>query len=154
MKRKVLFVLILLLSLAVQAQSDRLLIINGEVIEKDPVTIALDYQEPGNVIVEFTDGTKVSCNMNRLEFFPNGTTAIRNVERTKEGFFVIKGALRDELRVEGIEAGAEVMIYSAGGTLLMKNKADSSPYVTNVSRLQRGVYLLRIGKLAVKFVKQ
>lgn len=154
MKRKVLFVLILLLSLAVQAQSDRLLIINGEVVEKDPVTIALDSQEPGNVIVEFTDGSQVICNMNRLEFFPNGTTAIRNIEGSKEGFFVIKGAVLDELRVEGAEAGADVMIYSAGGTLLMKDKADSSLYVTNVSRLQRGVYLLRIGKQAVKFVKQ
>jgi hypothetical protein len=70
------------------------------------------------------------------------------------GFFVIKGAVRDELRVEGAEPGADVRIYSAGGTLLMKGKTDSSLYVTDVSRFQRGVYLLQIGKQAVKFVKQ
>ena len=67
---------------------------------------------------------------------------------------MIKGAVGNELRVEGAEPGADVMIYSAGGALLMKGKADSSLYVTNVSRLQRGVYLLQIGKQAVKFIKQ
>lgn len=154
MKRKLLFVFILLLSVTVQAQSDRLLKINDEVVEKDPVTITLDYEEAGNVIVEFTDGTKVSCNMNRLEILPNGTTDIRKVEGVKEGFFVIKSAVRDELRVEGAELGSDVMIYSVGGTLLMKDKTDSSLYVADVSRLQRGAYLLRIGKQAVKFVKQ
>ena len=154
MKRKLLFVLVLLLSVTVQAQSERLLKINGEVVEKVPVTITMDYTEAGNVIVAFTDGTQVSCSMNRLEILPNEATAIRKVEDAQKGFFVIKGAVGDELRVEGAEPGADVMIYSAGGALLMKGKTDSSLYVTNVSRLQRGVYLLQIGKQAVKFVKQ
>jgi len=154
MKRKLLFALILLLSVTVKAQTDRLLKINGEAVEKDPVTITLDYMEEGNVIVAFTDGTKVSCNMNRLEILPNEATAIRKVEDVQKGFFVIKGAVGNELRVEGAEPGADVMIYSAGGALLMKGKADSSLYVTNVSRLQRCVYLLQIGKQAVKFIKQ
>ena len=144
----------LLLSATVQVQSERLLKINGEVVEKVPVTITMDYTEAGNVTVAFTDGTKVSCNMNRLEILPNEATAIRKVEDAQKGFFVIKGAVGDELRVEGAETGADVMIYSAGGALLMKGKTDSSLYVTNVSRLQRGVYLLQIGKQAVKFIKQ
>lgn len=144
----------LLLSATVQVQSERLLKINGEVVEKVPVTITMDYTEAGNVTVAFTDGTKVSCNMNRLEILPNEATAIRKVEDAQKGFFVIKGAVGDELRVEGAEPGADVMIYSAGGALLMKGKTDSSLYVTNVSRLQRGVYLLQIGKQAVKFIKQ
>ena len=154
MKKELLFVLFLLLSVTVQAQSERLLKINGEVVEKDPVTITLDYMESGNVIVAFTDGSQVSCNMNRLEILPTETTAIRKVEGAKTGFFVIKGAVRNELHVEGAEPGSEVMIYSAGGTLLMKDKTSSSQYVADVSRLQRGVYLLHIGKQAVKFVKQ
>ena len=153
MKRKLLFA-ILLLSVTVQVQSERLLKINGEVVEKVPVTITLDYMEEGNVIVAFTDGTKVSCNMNRLEILPNEATAIRKFEDAQKGFFVIKGTVGDELRVEGVESGADVMIYSASGALLMKGKTNSSLYVTNVSRLQRGVYLLQIGKQAVKFIKQ
>ena len=144
----------LLLSATVQVQSERLLKINGEVVEKVPVTITMDYTEAGNVTVAFTDGTKVSCNMNRLEILPNEATAIRKVKDAQKGFFVIKGAVGDELRVEGAEPGTDVMIYSAGGALLMKGKTDSSLYVTNVSRLQRGVYLLQIGKQAVKFIKQ
>jgi hypothetical protein len=154
MKKKLLFGLVLLLSMTVQAQTDRLLKINGEVVEKVPVTITLDYQEAGNVIVEFTDSTKVSCSMNRLEILPNESNDIRKVGSTDEGFFVIKGAVRDELRIEGAEPGADVMIFSAGGTLLKKDKTSSSLYVTDVSRLQHGVYLLRIGKRAVKFIKQ
>ena len=155
MKRELLFILTLLLSVTVQAQSDMLLTINGEVVEKDPVTITFDYDGVvGNVIVEFTDGTKVNCNMNRLEILPNGATAIRNIEGGSEGFFMIKGIVRDELRVDGARPGSDVMVYSAGGTMLMKDRTDSSQYVINVSSLQRGVYLLRIGKQAVKFVKQ
>ena len=80
MKKELLFVLILLLSVAVQARSNRLLKINGEVVEKDPVTITLDNEEAGNVIVAFSDGTKVSCSMNRLEILPNDPSAIRKVE--------------------------------------------------------------------------
>ena len=154
MKRKLLCFVVLLLSVAVQVQSGRLLKINGEVVEKVPVTITLDAKEMGNVIVAFADGTQVSCSMNRLELLPNESTDIRQIQDAQGGFFVIKGAVRDELRVEGAEPGTDVMILSVGGTLLMKGKTISSEYVLNVSSLQSGVYLLRIGKQAVKFMKQ
>ena len=127
--------------------------VNGENIQKTPTLISLDYSRAGNILVQFSDSSVVSYNMNLVEFYPNEVNAIQNT--MKEGaFFHIKGHVRDVLHLEGITPGAEIGIYAANGSQKYLGKADGKNMSVDVSRLSRGVYLLRVGRQAVKFIKE
>ena len=127
--------------------------VNGEEIKKTPTLITMDYSRAGYIQVQFSDSSVVSYNMNLVEFYPNEVNAIQNT--MKEGtFFHIKGHVSDVLRLEGVTPGAEIGIYAANGTQKYLGKADGKNASVDVSRLSRGVYVLRVGRQAVKFIKE
>ncbi|MGX8683196.1 MAG: T9SS type A sorting domain-containing protein, partial [Bacteroidales bacterium] len=127
--------------------------VNGEEIKKTPTLITLDYSKAGYIQVQFSDSSVVSYNMNLVEFCPNEVNAIQNT--MKEGtFFHIKGHVRDVLHLEGITSGAEIAVYSANGEQKYLGKSNGENMSVDVSRLIRGVYVLRVGRQAVKFIKE
>ena len=135
------------------SQAAGLFKVNGEVIMKTPTFITLDYSRAGYIQVQFSDSSVVSYNMNLVEFCPNETNSIQNTE--KEGtFFFVKGHVRDILQLEGITPGAEIGIYAASGAQKYLGKSNSKNMSVDVSHLSRGVYLLRVGRQAVKFIKE
>lgn len=151
MKKLLLFVAMLL---AVgSSRADGVFKVNGENIQETPTLITLDYSRAGYILVQFSDSSVVSYNMNLVEFYPNEVNAIQNT--MKEGaFFHVKGHVRDVLHLEGITPGAEIGIYAANGAQKYLGKADGKNSSVDVSRLSRGVYLLRVGRQAVKFIKE
>ena len=127
--------------------------VNGEVIKKTPTLITMDYSQIGNILVQFSDSSVVSYNMNLVEFYPNEVNSVQNT--MKEGpFFHIKGHVRDVLYLEGITPGAEISIYSANGAQKYRGKSYSKNTSVDVSSLSPGVYILRVGRQAVKFIKE
>jgi len=127
--------------------------VNGEEILKTPTLIALDYSQTGNILVQFSDSSVVSYNMNLVEFYPNEVSSVQNT--MKDGpFFYIKGHVSDVLRLEGVTPGAEIGIYAANGAQKYLGKSNGRSASVDVSRLSRGVYILRVGRQAVKFIKE
>lgn len=151
MKKLLLFVAMLL---AVgSSRADGVFKVNGENIQKTPTFITLDYSRAGYIQVQFSDSSVVSYNMNLVEFYPNEVNAIQNT--MKEGaFFHVKGHVRDILHLEGITPGAEIGIYAANGAQKYLGKSNGKNTSVDVSRLSRRVYLLRVGRQAVKFIKE
>ena len=154
MRKIVLFMLMLLAVNSSQAAG--VFKVNGEVITKTPTLITLDYSQIGNILVQFSDGSVVSYNMNLVEFYPNEVSSVSSIQNTmKEGpFFYIKGHVRDVLHLEGVTPGAEIGIYSANGAQKYLGKSNGKDTSVDVSRLGRGVYILRVGRQAVKFIKE
>ena len=151
MKKLLLFMAMLLAVNSSQAAG--IFKVNGEEIKKTPTLITMDYSQIGNILVQFSDSSVVSYNMNLVEFYPNEVNAIQNT--MKEGtFFHIKGHVRDILQLEDVTPGAEIGIYAANGAQKYLGKADGKNTSVDVSRLSRGVYLLRVGRQAVKFIKE
>ena len=127
--------------------------VNGEEIKKTPTLITLDYSRAGYIQVQFSDSSVVSYNMNLVEFYPNEVNAIQNA--MKEGtFFHIKGHVNDVLHLEGVTPGTDIGIYSADGAQKYRGKSNSKNTSIGVSHLIRGVYILRVGRQAVKFIKE
>lgn len=150
--RKLFFTLFMLLS-ACCIQAAGVFKVNGEVIEKTPALITMNNYQTGFIQVKFTDGSEISYNMNLIEFYPNETTSIKGT--TKGGiFFHIKGHVRDVLQLEGITPGSEISIYSAGGMQEFRGKSSGENTTVDVSRLNQGVYILRVGHQSVKFIKE
>lgn len=150
--RKFLSLLVALLTVF-NSQAAGVIKVNGEEIKKTPTLITLDYSKAGYIQVQFSDSSVVSYNMNLVEFCPNEVNAIQNT--MKEGtFFHIKGHVRDVLCLEGITSGAEIAVYSANGEQKYLGKSNGENMSVDVSRLNRGVYVLRVGRQAVKFIKE
>jgi len=150
--RKFLSLLVALLTVF-NSQAAGVIKVNGEEIKKTPTLITLDYSKAGYIQVQFSDSSVVSYNMNLVEFCPNEVNAIQNT--MKEGtFFHIKGHVRDVLCLEGITSGAEIAVYSANGEQKYLGKSNGENMSVDVSRLSRGVYVLRVGRQAVKFIKE
>jgi hypothetical protein len=150
--RKFLFLLVALLTVF-NSQAACVIKVNGEEIKKTPTLITLDYSKAGYIQVQFSDSSVVSYNMNLVEFCPNEVNAIQNT--MKEGtFFHIKGHVRDVLCLEGITSGAEIAVYSANGEQKYLGKSNGENMSVDVSHLSRGVYVLRVGRQAVKFIKE
>ena len=150
--RKFLSLLVVLLTVF-NSQAAGVIKVNGEEIKKTPTLITLDYSKAGYIQVQFSDSSVVSYNMNLVEFCPNEVNAIQNT--MKEGtFFHIKGHVRDVLCLEGITSGAEIAVYSANGEQKYLGKSNGENMSVDVSHLSRGVYVLRVGRQAVKFIKE
>ena len=150
--RKFLSLLVVLLTVF-NSQAAGVIKVNGEEIKKTPTLITLDYSKAGYIQVQFSDSSVVSYNMNLVEFCPNEVNAIQNT--MKEGtFFHIKGHVRDVLHLEGITSGAEIAVYSANGEQKYLGKSNGENMSVDVSHLSRGVYVLRVGRQAVKFIKE
>lgn len=150
--RKFLSLLVALLTVF-NSQAAGVIKVNGEEIKKTPTLIMLDYSKAGYIQVQFSDSSVVSYNMNLVEFCPNEVNAIQNT--MKEGtFFHIKGHVRDVLHLEGITSGAEIAVYSANGEQKYLGKSNGENMSVDVSHLSRGVYVLRVGRQAVKFIKE
>ena len=150
--RKFLSLLVALLTVF-NSQAAGVIKVNGEEIKKTPTLITLDYSKAGYIQVQFSDSSVVSYNMNLVEFCPNEVNAIQNT--MKEGtFFHIKGHVRDVLCLEGLTPEAEIAVYSANGEQKYLGKSNGENMSVDVSRLSRGVYVLRVGRQAVKFIKE
>lgn len=146
------FLLLVALASFLVVRADNVMKVNDELLEKEFVYIAFDYDQPGNLLVQFADSTILSLNMNQVEILPNEASSVEGV-KTNQSFFSFKGLVGDELRLDGVEPGSTIQVFSAGGALMLSEKVAASQHAVNVSNLKKGVYLLRVGKQAVKFTK-
>jgi hypothetical protein len=154
--KNIIFTFALLLSTYV-VWADDVFKVNGEIIEKTPATITWDFNQPGYVNVEFTDGSVLNYNMNLLEYYPNGEGSIdTSVDNIKSNgiFFSINGKVEDVLRLEGLTPGRQLSIYTANGMQVYNGNTPGETMSIDVTHLKSGVYLLRVGRQAVKFIKK
>lgn len=150
--KKLLLFMAMLLAVG-SSRADGVFKVNGENIQKTPTLITLDYSRAGNILVQFSDSSVVSYNMNLVEFYSDEAASVQNT--MKDGaFFHIKGHVRDVLHLEGVTPGAEIGIYAANGAEKYLGKSNGKNASVDVSRLGRGVYILRVGRQAVKFIKE
>jgi hypothetical protein len=147
------FLLLAVLLAVCSSRADGVIKVNGENIRKTPTLITLDYSRAGHILIKFSDNSVVSYNMNLVAFYPDEATSVQSA--MKEGpFFQIKGHVGDVLLLEDVTPGAEISIYAANGAEKYRGKSDGKSMSVDVSRLERGVYILRVGRQAVKFIKE
>ena len=62
---------------------------------------------------------------------------------------------REQLRIEGMEANCSITLYSASGQLVLQQRVvDKAVSELNISKLARGMYLLRITDSKGELLKQ
>lgn len=76
-------------------------------------------------------------------------TAIQTIRKDKVA--LTSSAVKDELSFIGIEGAVNYAVYNIAGNLVKKGHTTGS---VNVSTLNSGIYLIKIGGVTMKFVKR
>ena len=67
--------------------------------------------------------------------------------------FVFPNPVKETLTVNGVKKGDVINVFDMSGGLLRTVTAQDNNANINVSSLQKGIYLLQLGKQVVKFIK-
>ena len=145
MRKILLLSAVSLLMLAVGARADgvQTLTVNGETVEKTVVRITFDGD---NVVLHFDDDSQQTADMNTvvLGFSYSGTVAVGTLHKP----------VGNVLHLEGLDEGIVVSIYDAQGKIVATATASLAKATLAASSLKSGVYLLKAGNQAVKFIKR
>lgn len=119
------------------------LTINGQTVEKSVTRITFDGD---NVVLHFEGDDSQTADMETvvLGFTYSPTTAIHT----------LRGTVGNTLSLEGLDPGTEVCIYDAQGKLVTATTASEAKAVLSTKALKKGVYMLKAGQQAVKFIKR
>ena len=85
--------------------------------------------------------------------FSQGDTGIEN-PKAESSIFVFPNPVQSYLTVSGVAKDVKINLLNLNGVLLQSVFAQDDTTDIDVSALPQGVYLLRIGDKAVKFIKQ
>lgn len=78
---------------------------------------------------------------------------IKNL-KVESSIFIFPNPVKEIITVSGVKKGSTINMYDLNGGLLKTIPAQENATNINVSSLQQGMYLLRVGEQTIKFVKQ
>lgn len=141
--KKILFLLACcLMTIGMQAENTQKLTINGEEVQK--VVTRMTF-EGNNVVLHFDDQTQQSADM---------STVVLSFTWDGAGIYTVKQPVGDLLSLKGIAAGDALTIYDAAGKRVMTTTAEHAAATLSTKSLTPGVYMLKVGRQVVKFVKR
>ena len=152
--KKIFLTMALVLSSIVAVIADEVkpvITVNGTEVEKAMSEITFSGN---NVIISYVDGTSASfAKTDEIILTFDGTTAVGSVEAAYETFSY-NGIVDGQLKVSGLADGTKVQVYSASGLNVGAGVVADGSVSLNVSGLSSGVYVLRVGKNVIKFMKK
>lgn len=101
--------------------------------------------EGNNVVLHFDDQTQQSADM---------STVVLSFTWDGAGIYTVKQPVGDLLSLKGIAAGDALTIYDAAGKRVMTTTAEHAAATLSTKSLTPGVYMLKVGRQVVKFVKR
>lgn len=120
------------------------LTINGKTVEKNVTRITF---EGDNAILHFGSETE-SHDMNTVVLSFNALSGIDEIIG-----YSFNGIIDGNIELGGIPSGTTVEIFDASGRKRVAHVISTDPARIDVSQLEPGIYVLRAGKNAVKFLK-
>lgn len=117
------------------------------------ITLSPDIQYHKTITVFENDGS-ASCNemlaVNKGWTVKKDTPAGIGVLTQESGLSVVKEG--SALRVCGVESDTEYRLFSINGQIVISGKIKSSDTSIDVTSLNKGCYILKIGRCTVKFI--
>lgn len=143
-------------SLAAQAQStpEWALVepVSGETVLMSSVGFLLASDADDTFAVVCNDGRVISGarSVSFRQVDPTGISAAASTE----GARLTGGCVDGTLRLTGCAEGTQITVCDGGGRTVRSVTASDGGTTVDVSALPAGVYILRAGKAAVKFMKR
>ena len=112
--------------------------------------LASDWSDTFSIVCN--DGTAVSgaSSVNFVKAYPNGIAPAQGEAAGPQ----VVGSVEARLTLAGCKAGMPIGIYDAAGRMVKECVADGGTTAIDVASLVPGVYVLKAGQAAVKFIKK
>jgi hypothetical protein len=153
MMKRLLLTFTAVFALIAQAQSERQWAIvdetGGQTVLMTNVSFLLASDYDDVFVIVCKDGTEVG-GVKRASFKQVDPTGVKAPEHVAGRLLVADGALL----LKGCEPGMKAVLYDASGKPVSVLTIEGSEASADISGLPAGVYVLRAGKAAVKFVKR
>ena len=152
MKRKLLTILMIMLcTLIAQAQEKvwHLVTDKGEAVELSKVSYLLAASTETFDIV-CTDGTTIS-GVSSISLEEREGSAIKTV---KTGESMFSQIVNEQIIISNAKAGTTMLILSLSGIVYVSQTLTDGQNIINVSTLQSGTYILKVGDTSIKFIKK
>lgn len=122
--------------------------INYLLLEKPVLTMDGTRLNIKSEVVE----TGYERNLVKRFYFTGESTGVKEVSK---GALVYKQTDADHLEISGLSQSERIAIYNTSGVQVGSISRDSDKAVVSLSGLQRGIYLVKIGKnQTIKFVRK
>ena len=128
---------------------------SGEVVPMSNVAYLLSAggQTPATFDIVLKEGPAIT-GVGRVDFVQmDPTTGIETV-RPSEDVPTLSSVIDGQLTIFGTAAGQRVTVYSLTGATLLSTVTSDASTTLNVSGLTSGVYVLKVGETAIKFMKR
>lgn len=146
MKNKIIILFILLAGFWCTASGSPSFKVNGSEISTIVVSITFDGD---NAVLNFSDGTQSSHDMSTLEIlFPEISTLIES------NSYILSQMVHDQLVIDNCAGNQLVCIFDMAGRLMHQMRSEEGMFSIDVKHMNAGVYILKIGNEAVRFIKQ
>lgn len=146
MKNKIIILFILLAGFWCTASGSPSFKVNGSEISTIVESITFDGD---NAILHFSDGTQSSHDMSTLEIlFPEISTLIES------NSYILSQMVHDQLVIDNCAGNQLVCIFDMAGRLMHQMRSEEGMFSIDVNHMNAGVYILKIGNEAVRFIKQ
>lgn len=60
----------------------------------------------------------------------------------------------NSINISGCDMGLPVVVYTVGGTIVLQDKTRSNSTVLDITGLQKGIYVLKVGDTSLKFCRK
>jgi hypothetical protein len=135
-----------MLSYGAYAGETQTLTINGQTVDKLVSQITFNGD---NVVFHFADNSTQSADMNTAVLSFSHATDIQTLNLLQ-----FKGVVGDAISLSGIADGSGIAIYDAAGHQQLSMKAQGTSVQIDVAAFQKGLYLLKVDKQVIKFMKR
>ena len=152
--RKVLFTLgLAFMATMLQAADFRWAMITqkGQTLFMNNVGYILNSDGSSSFTIVMNDNSTID-DVTKVTFAKVDPSVVKAVEYDSDGVYAKE--VEGSLIITGCKAGKKAEVYSSNGKVLRSQSFDGESCDIDVSTLAKGVYVLRIGNTAVKFLKK
>lgn len=108
-------------------------------------------QTPATFDIVLKDGSHITTG--RIDFAQMEPTGIEDV-RPSADEPVISSVIDSQLTISGTAAGQQVTVYGLSGATLLRTVTAEAQTTLYIGNLTPGVYVLKVGDTAIKFMKR
>jgi hypothetical protein len=151
--KKIIAVLLLMMGLPVQAAEVWCLVTNtGVQIPLSNVSyIFMDGSDAETFTIVPKSGTQIS-GVGKATVEQLDPTDISLPVKT-DGQPMVK-VESNSINISGCDMGLPVVVYTVGGTIVLQDKTRSNSTVLDITGLQKGIYVLKVGDTSLKFCRK
>lgn len=112
------------------------------------------FEKPDGMTINFKEDENSLGNVRAIKFGNLIPVAVEDENGGENSYYVFPNPVERELVLVGCNTGDEVVVYNMSGQELQKMKASNNDVKINVTSYAKGMYIVRINDVSLKFIKR